>query len=112
MYFNELSQEEIREQQYHESVERIWKMRTGYGISQKRIADFCGISRQYLSEIENHKRIVPERLFTENRYRHPAGIRRRTSGNHYRLFPRKDSHTGYTDGTGRPFETAHGILPL
>jgi len=37
-------------------------MRTGYGISQKRIADFCGISRQYLSEIENHKRIVPERL--------------------------------------------------
>ena len=62
MYFNELSQEEIREQQYHESVERIWKMRTGYGISQERIADFCGISRQYLSEIENHKRIVPERL--------------------------------------------------
>lgn len=62
MYFNELSQEEIREQQYHESVERIWKMRTGYGISQERIADFCGISRQYLSEIESHKRIVPERL--------------------------------------------------
>lgn len=52
---------EAEEKQYYEAVGRMREMRTGYEISQKRLAELSGISRQYLNEIESYKRIVPER---------------------------------------------------
>lgn len=55
------STSEEQEKQYYEAVDRMREMRTGYGISQARLAELCGISRQYLNGIENYKRIVPER---------------------------------------------------
>lgn len=51
-----------KEEQYHESVENIRQKRINAGLSQDSLARFCGISRGYLSGIENHKKKVPERM--------------------------------------------------
>lgn len=53
--------DEIEEKRYYEAVDKMREMRTGYSISQARLAELYGISRQYLNEVENYKRIVPER---------------------------------------------------
>lgn len=52
---------ETEERQYYEAVDRMREMRMENKISQERMSELCGISRQYLNEIENYKRIIPER---------------------------------------------------
>lgn len=52
---------EEQEKQYCETVDKMREMRIGYEVSQKRLAELCGISRQYLNEIEGYKKIVSER---------------------------------------------------
>lgn len=53
--------DESEQRKYYEAIEMMREMRTGYEISQERLAKLCNISREYLNRIENLKEIVPER---------------------------------------------------
>jgi transcriptional regulator with XRE-family HTH domain len=37
----------------------IWKERDRRGLDQQHYADLCGLSRTYISQIENNRRTVP-----------------------------------------------------
>ena len=52
---------EEQEKQYYEAVDKMREMRTEYKISQARLAELYGTSREYVNKIESYKRIVPER---------------------------------------------------
>lgn len=53
--------DEVEEKKYYEAVDKMREMRIGCEVSQQRLAQLCKVSRQYLNEVENYKRIVTQR---------------------------------------------------
>lgn len=49
----------------NQRIQQLKETRLSYGVSQNKLAVTTGISRQYLNEIENEKRIPTDKLFTK-----------------------------------------------
>ncbi len=52
----------LEEETYYKLVEEIYQKRIGYEVTQERLAQLTGISKTYISKIENGKKRAPDRL--------------------------------------------------